>query len=395
MGKRMSSRQRMLTALNGGKPDIPPCSFMLFNGLKSESKDYLDFIQKQLDMGLDPYVQIPPRSSKVNNDYYNLHGLPVNYHPEVTIDEWKEDRKGQIYPILVKEYRTPAGTLRTEIRQDDAWRWGDHVPVLDDYLVGRIIKFIVEGPDDLEALRYLLVPPTPDEIERFKTESAPVIQFARDRDLLIAGGWGVGVDLMGWIYGLNRLPYAVFDQPDFVASLLEIIADWNKARMEVILDAGIDLIIKRAWYENCDYFTPRHYRQFIKPILESETALAHQYGTKFGYIITSSCMPLLDDIRDARVDTIMGVDPQQWDLEIAQQKLGGRVCLWGGVNGHLTVELGEAGDVKFEVQQALRILSSGGGFILSPVDNVREFTETSRANVAALIDEWQKITGQC
>ena len=105
-------------------------------------------------------------------------------------------------------------------------------------------------------------------------------------------------------------------------------------------------------------------------------------------------MPLLDDIRETGTDAIIGVDPEQWDLEIAQQKLGGRVCLWGGVNGHLTVELGKSEEVRAEVRQALEILSADGGFVLSPVDNVREYTPTSRANVAALIDEWKQVTGQ-
>jgi hypothetical protein len=99
----------MLAALNGGKPDIIPCSFMLFNGLKTESQDYLDYIQRQLDLGLDAYVQIPPRPVIIKNDYYNLHGLPVNYHLEVKIQEWKENQEGQVYPILIKEYHTPAG----------------------------------------------------------------------------------------------------------------------------------------------------------------------------------------------------------------------------------------------------------------------------------------------
>ena len=85
----VSSRQKMLTALSGGKPETVPCSFMLFNGLKTESRDYLDFIQRQLDLGLDAYVQIPPRPLVVKNDHYNLHGLPVNYHPDVTVKEWK------------------------------------------------------------------------------------------------------------------------------------------------------------------------------------------------------------------------------------------------------------------------------------------------------------------
>jgi hypothetical protein len=382
----------MLAALNCQTPEKAPCSFMLFNGLKAGSRDYLDFIQRQLDLGLDAFVQIPPRPPVVVNDTYNLHGLPVSYAPTVSIREWKET--SQPYPLLVKDYHTPAGILRAKVNQDPEWRWGDHVPFLDDYLVGRSRKFIVDGPADLPALRYLLVPPTLEEVSGFHSESAPVLEFARQHDLLVAGGWGVGADLIGWVYGLQRLLYAIFDQPDFVAELLELIAIWNRSRMEVILRAGIDLFIKRAWYENCDYFTPRHFRRFIKPILETDAALAHSYGAKFGYLITSSCMPLLDDIREAGVDVLIGVDPAQWDLELTRQKLAGRVCLWGGVNGHLTVEMGMPDDVRKEVRKALETFSSTGGFILSPVDNVRELTPNARANVSALIAEWKELTGQ-
>ena len=153
----MSIRHKLLSALNCENDGPIPCSFMLFNGLKSECSNYLEFIQRQIDLGLHPYVQIPPRPPIVVNDHYNLHGLPVSYHPDVVTREWKETQAGQHNPILVKEYLTPAGILRTEVRQDDEWRWGDHVPFLDDYLVGRSNKFIIDGPDDLDALRYLLV----------------------------------------------------------------------------------------------------------------------------------------------------------------------------------------------------------------------------------------------
>ena len=385
-----SSRQRMLAALNCQTIGAPPCSFMLFNGLKAECRDYLDFIERQLGLGLDAYVQIPPRPPVVVNDYYNLHGLPVNYDPRVSVREWRETPGDSDYPILFKEYATPGGTLRAEVRQDSEWRWGNHVPFLDDYLVGRSRRFIVNGPEDLAALRYLLVPPTSDEIAAFESESAPAREFARRRDLLVAGGWGVGADLIGWVYGLQRLPYALFDQPDFMSELISLISEWNRARMRVWLQAGIDLFIKRAWYECCDYFTPRHFRQFVLPVLQADVALAHSVGVKFGYLMTTSCMPLLDDIREAGVDVLIGVDPAEWDLAAAHRKLAGRVCLWGGVNGHLTVERGTSDQVRSEVRQALDKLAPGGGFILSPVDNVRDYSRTARANVAALVDEWRK-----
>jgi uroporphyrinogen decarboxylase len=240
----------------------------------------------------------------------------------------------------------------------------------------------------------LLVPPTPELVAEFQAESAAAIKFAREKDLLLAGGWGVGADLIGWVYGLQRLPYAVFDHPDFVAELLDLIATWNRARMKVLLEAGIDLFIKRAWYENCDNFTPRHFRRFIRPILAADAELAHQHGVKFGIMMTSNCMPLLDDIREAGVDAVIGVDPAQWDLEVAKEKLGGVVCLWGGVNGHLTVEMGKTEAVQAEVRRAMQVLAPGGGFVLSPVDNVREYTPTAQANVAALLAEWKRLTAQ-
>jgi len=389
----MNSRERLLAAIDLKEPAKIPCSFMLFKGLWAQSKDYLDFIQRQVALGLDAYVQIPPRQPGLSNDHYNLHGLPLNYDPSVRIEEWVETPDGEQTPILVKEYHTPARCLRAEVRQTDDWPYGEHVPFLDDYLVGRSRKFIVDSPQDLEALKYLLVPPTNVEMDEFRVESELILAFAREYDLLVTGGWGVGADLIGWIYGLQRLPYAVFDDPDFIRELLGIIAEWNHTRMEVVLQAGVDLYIKRAWYENCDYFTPRHFRQFIRPILEAEIELAHSYGAQFGYIMTSNCMPLLDDFREVGVDVLIGVDPAQWDLEVVKEKLSGRVCLWGGVNGHMTVELGNQEQVRSEVQRALQIFGESGGFILSPVDNVREYTAKAKGNVSALIDEWQHYPG--
>jgi hypothetical protein len=379
----MSSRQRLLAALSCQSPDRVPCSFMLFNGLKAECHDYLEFIQRQLDMGLDAYVQIPPRQPVVVNDHYNLHGLPVSYPLNVSIREWKENG------VLCKTYHTPAGTLRAEVRPDEEWRWGDHVPFLDDYLVGRSKKFIVDGPQDLPGLQALLAAPTDFEISVFQKESAPVVEFARQHDLLIAGGWGVGADMIGWVFGLQRMIFSSHDDPQFISDLLSIIANWNRTRMAVTLNAGIDLFIKRAWYENCDFWSPRSYRKFILPILKEDVELAHRHGAKFGYIITSNCMPLLEQIAEAGVDVVIGVDPDRWDLSTAKARLGGKVCLWGGVNGHLTVEQGAPDKVRAEVRRAIETLASGGGFILSPVDNIRENTPIAKENVKAFIDEWQ------
>jgi hypothetical protein len=367
---------------------------MLFGGLWSGSANYLAYIQGLLDLGLDAYVQIPPREPRLMNDSYNLYGLPANYHPQVRVEEWVENRPNERYPILVKQYHTPAGILRSEVRQTEDWRHGNHIPFLDDYLSSRSLKFLVEGSQDLDKLAYLLVKPTREETAAFQSISRAPVEFAKQKELMLAGGWGVGADMFGWLYGLQNMLYAVYDQPDFIQQLLTLFAEWNRSRMEVVLAAGVDLYIKRAWYENCDFWSPTKFQQFLAPILKSEADLAHEHGTRFGYLITANCMPLLDQIANCGVDVIIGVDPMAYDLPQTKKILYGRVCLWGGVNGHLTVERGSSEEVRQEVRRAMQLLAPNGGFILSPVDNVRELTSPARDNVLALVDEWQKLTGE-
>ena len=101
----MSSRERLISALTHQNPDHTPCAFMLYGALHKSSRDYLDFIDRQIEMGLDVFVELPPRAPITINDHYNLHGLPVSFHPEVSVREIKQP--GENEPLLVKEYQHP------------------------------------------------------------------------------------------------------------------------------------------------------------------------------------------------------------------------------------------------------------------------------------------------
>lgn len=386
----MSSRERMLTALNCKVPDRTPCAFMIFGALKSRCKDYAEFVERQVEMGLDAFVELPPRPPVVVNDHYNLHGLSVSYDPQVIVMEWLEEQPGETVPIMVKEYHTPGGVLRTEVRQTIDWRWGDHVPLFDDYLVPRTKKHLVTQAEDLEALQYLLVPLTDDEIAAFQAESLPALEQARRHGLLVAGGWGAAADIVAWLTGFVNMMFLTVDQPDLLRALLDMIATWNRRRMQVLLDAGIDLYLKRIFYESTDFWSPRLYREFLLPILKADAELAHQAGAKMGGMMTTGTLPLVDSLVEAGLDVIIGLDPQFTDLAAVKQKADRRIALWGGVNGYATVEEG----TEDEVRRAVDTMSPDGGFILSPVENVRDTSQHTWNNVLALVDEWKQLTGQ-
>lgn len=392
----MSSRERMLAAIDNREPDHVPCCFMIFNALRQKCRDQLEFVEKQVELGLDTTVGLPVRPAKrdrATSEQGDLHGLPVRFDPAVEVKDWREDRAGERYPILHREYVTPAGTLTTAVNKTEDWVQGDRVPLFDDFVIPRARKRLIAGSEDLPALRYLLTPPSDDDIAAFREASRPAKELAARHDLLVIGEWGALFDAACWLCGMQALAVAAIENPAFIEELFSIIAEWNRRRMEVILDEGIDLFIRRAWYETTDFWSPSLYEQHILPEVQRDARTVHEAGAKLANIATSSYTPLLDLFLESGMDVLIGLDPVQdvrADFELTKRKLGGKICLWGGVNGFVTVERGTSDEVREATREAVRVLAAGGGFILSPVDNVTEDSDRVWTNVDALIETWRE-----
>ncbi len=388
----LTSRQRMLRALNHQEVDHVPCCFMSFTALRRRHHaDRYKIAEAQQAMGLDAMLFIPVAPRRARPEHPDLRGLPMRFHPEVTTKEWREEIAGGP-DVLHKEYSTPGGKLTTSVRLSEDWTHGDHIPFVDDYQIPRAAKPLITGPEDLEALQYFLMPPHEDDVARFAEEARHANDFAERHGVFLAGGWGVGMDMANWLCGMENLMLLTMQQPDFVADLLDMIHVWNKQRMEVVLSAPVDLYIRRAWYEGCDFVTPRFHREAILPRLKAEADLAHEHGTKFGVISTSGTAPLFDFYLEAGIDVLIGVDPVQdarMDIGMLKEKFAGEISLWGGVSGAVTVERGTEEEVRSAVHHAIEILGPTG-FILSPVDNITVDAPRTWRNIDIFVDEWRK-----
>ena len=379
MTQALSSRQRLLKALACQPTDYVPCCFGSFQILQDRCADQAEFLQRQLDLGLDVIARI------------NV--LPPLFDPRVQTREWRVEEPGARYPLLHKMYDTPAGTLHTSVEQSEDWPWGDHVPFLDDFLIPRSKRFLITPQDSLESLGYLLAPPAADQIEQFRAEAQATLALARRHDLLTVGTYGMVAEMGAWLVGMSEMIMLTADDPAFLETLLGVIERWHRERMALTLEQGVDLFVRRAWYENADFWSPALYRRFVLPSLKRDVEMAHAAGAKYGYLMSASSMPLLDQMMEAGVDVLLGIDPAQdrmMDLRKLEQRTAGRMCLWGGVCGYLTVETGTPADVAREVREAISILAPGGGFILAPVTNVRADTPRAWANVDALIKTWKE-----
>ena len=399
---RASSRERLLAAIDGAPGAPAPCSFMIFRALWEQCRDEYDFALRQVEMGLDARVQ--------------LDDLPIRLAPEVEVEE-RVETSTEGPPLLHRVYRTRAGALHGVVKQTSDWPYGERAPLFDDYVTPRAVQHPVARPEHLEAVRALLAAPTDDDIAAFREEAARRKAFAQDRGLLLTGGWksrrvvpgedralvgenggtGTVVDALMWLCGGTEPLLWAYDEPEFLAALIGAIEEWNHRRLEIHLDVGVDLLVRRAWYEGTDFWSPQLYRRFILPGLKREVEMAHQAGARYGYIITSGLLPIAEMLLEAGVDVIIGLDPGEGKgttLEEAREAFGGRVSLWGGVSGPLVVEEGGEDDVRRAVEEALTALAPTGRFILSPVDNVRSDTEQARRNVQAFIETWRSLTGE-
>jgi hypothetical protein len=363
---------------------------MSFTILRNRHKqDLYALALAEQEMGLDPMLFIPTLSRGQRRDHPDLRGLPVRFHPDVKTKTWQEgdSHTGRLF----KEYETPAGKLSTSVRLSEDWPHGEILPFVDDYQIPRADKPLVSSPKDLEALQYLLTPPQEADVQVFGGEAFTARSFAEKHGVLLAGGWGVGMDMANWLCGMQNLMVLMLEQPQFVSQMLEMIHQWNMRRMEIVLSGGIDLYIKRAWYEGCDFVVPKFFQREILPRLKAEADLAHERGVKFGYICSSGTKPMLDFYNEAGIDVLIGIDPVQGtytDMPLMKKKIGERVCLWGGVSAAVTVERGSEAEIRSAVRHALETVGPTG-MILSPVDNFTVDEPDTWKNIDIFIDEWK------
>jgi len=332
-----------------------------------------------LKLGIDDAVAIHP-------PFYLNEGIKIRIS--------EEKLQTEKYPLLTKLYETPKGSLSKVVRKTPDWPHGDDIPLFDDYGVSsaRSVKNWVENEGDLEALSYLFREPTDDELETFKEEAEHNTQFANEHEVSIicvedATLGSAAIWLCGFI---NVVKYATKNQ-EFLQRLLDIVHEWDMLKTKYLVEyGGADVVVHYGWYDSTDFWSTRAYRTFLLPRLREEIAFVHGHKAKFGYTMASGAMPLLGTLREMDIDLLYGIDPIQfgYDLIRTKNEIGDRVCLWGGVNSHITLTMGNRHDVTNAVREAFSKLATGGGFILSSVGTM-SYPQIPIENIEAMIEAWR------
>ncbi|MCX6992102.1 MAG: hypothetical protein NT011_03050 [Kiritimatiellaeota bacterium] len=411
----MTSRERLLAAIRHETPDHTPLYSWVF-GFEPAPQWRWDKSGKPVKYwysGRLEHLHRLPQTWDITCDFKRVDAwlalgvddvldvsIPWSLPPEVT---WRDSespagREDAQYPVMTREYQTPAGVLRHSVRrtgEDPGAGWvvqPPDVPLIEDFNIPRAVHHLVSGPEDVAKIQWVYRPPDASQRVWVQQRMAQVRSFAEKRGVLVQAWSAFGMDAAVWFTGAEGAVMLCMEHPEAFQALMRTIHETDKARTTLALENGADMVCQRGWYSSTDFWSPSIFKQYLKPQITELAAMAHARGKLFAYVMTTGVMTLGPDLMEAGVDLLYYLDPVQDHVDLAQakQRFGGRMAVAGGINSSITLSQGSPQEIRAAVHAALSVYGRGDGFILSPVDAL--FPDTPWQNVQIMIEAWKQAS---
>jgi hypothetical protein len=410
----MTSKERILCALNGKTPDHIPFTTWCFGFKPPENLVWTNngkkvnyWYTKRLE-----FLHTLPQEWSLEDDFKRALAwlslgiddvlevtIPWSTSPEVTWSDSIIPPGGEggdtQYPVMVREYVTPLGKIRHAVKktgiEPDGWPvQPENVPVIEDYNIPRATQHLISQASEVDHLKYLYSPPDAVQRKWFDQRIASVREFSVKHGLFVQAWTAFGMDAVVWFTGVDGAVSMSMLESEAFQKLINIIEATDYARTELaVKTAGIDMVCQRGWYSSTDFWSPELFDLYVFPSLARLTSLAHKYGKKFGYVMTTGVETLGPRLADAGVDLLFFVDPVQDRIPLtkARELFGNRMTTVGGINSiSLVSDTNES--IRARVKEAIDIMGPTNRFILHPVDAI--FPDTPWQGIEAMINAWKE-----
>lgn len=168
-------------------------------------------------------------------------------------------------------------------------------------------------------------------------------------------------------YTLEFLLLGMIDQPEVIKRIIEVETRYCIKVSEVLLDAGCDAVLPTSDLagNNGPFMSPKMFREFIFPWLKAECDAVHARGKYFIKHTDGKIWPILDMMIEVGIEGWHGIQPRiGMTLPELQERYGGRLCFWGGVDVD-TLVAGTPEEVTQEVRIACESAPREGGLVLT------------------------------
>ena len=370
----MTSRQRVLKALNHEEPDRVPLDL----GGNQTGIHKFAYAALLRELGLDEEIEImdavqqlarPGEAvlERLRIDTRYIHaGAAADFQGEIT----RATRDGKVWYDLVDEFGV-------------RWSMPEDSPLYMDITLHPLADASLADLADYPF-------PVGNDPGRFAGLREKALRIRQDTPYaLVSGISGVVYEICWYLRGLERWFIDMIEQPRFCEALLDhtlrFWMDWFRAfQTEVgdlvdVIMIGDDIAGQRG-----PLFQPEFYRSVVKPRQKQLVTLIKS-GTqaKIWYHTCGACRSYLPDLLDNGIDALNPVQIGAADMDPAtlKREYGDRVTFWGGgIDAQHVLPHVDPPTVREHVRRHVRTWMPGGGYVFNNVHNIQ--AGVPAANVA-------------
>jgi len=367
MPETMTSKERMLTALERGKPDRLPIS--LHQWQKYHLDKYLggiDEIEAFTRFGFDAQAQYFGNFGQTQDEG----GATKQSHPQwrVTIDQVKTDPNDRVTHYTIE---TPEGTLTYKTASDRKTTW--------------VLEYLVKHDEDVDLIAKYMPVPTLD-----LAEVSAYYDRVGERGILRGFVWG---DQAGcWQHAaclcdVNDLMLATYDRPDWVKHFMDVLLQKKLRFVETMKGARFDLIETGGGAASSTLISPDIHETYCLPYDRQIHDALHELGFRVSYhtcggtfgieemIVANGC-----DCSETLAPPSIGGNQEPWEFA---EKIAGRLALIGGIDQFNVATDGTVERIREKVHEVFEKFGHRGGYICALSDH---FFEMPLENLRALVD---------
>lgn len=361
----MTSKERMMCALQGEKPDRLPVTVHQWQGYHLDK--YLNGatpLEAFQMFGMDAAVQYFEDMGQfwlVGADFSRF--STPQWRDEVTVISADPENRINHHAVV-----TPGGTLTYKTAGDRKTTW--------------ITEYLVKHDDDIDLIRKYMPVPSLDAgpLQR-------VYDQVGDRGIVRGFVWG---DQAGcWqhaacLMDITDLIYRAVDRPDWVHAFLRILLEKKLQFIEGMNGAAFDVVETGGGAASSTVISPELHRAFCLPYDRQLHDALHALGFTVTYHTCGGTRGLEEliiqngaDASETLAPPSIGGNQEPWEVK---EKTGNRIALIGGMDQHSVLTDGSAAEITAQVHKLFRTVGYDGGYILSCADH---FFETPLDNLAA------------
>jgi len=374
----MTSRERVLTAINHEQPDRVPLVIGVSNATGIKMKPYKgikDIIGVQAP---DDYIYDWPElgTAAIDEDtmlrlHSDVRGV-LDLEPEMVR---KRNRERDPHSDYVDSW----GSGQTEICPGD---WFPSVHPLPEARTVADLDAYQGWPDMSDPSRIAHVRETARRLaddNQFAILATPWLLFPFERAYAMQG--------------METFLLNMAMDPEFARALMERIADYCKQLMGPflqelgdnvdIIKIGDDLGTQKSLM-----ISPKMYRDLLKPIhADFISFIKERTKAKILFHSDGDVVPLIEDFIEMGVDILNPIQTSAGsmsDLPSLKKRFGRNIAFCGAIDTHRILPFGSVAEVRQEVQRVMQILGPGGGCMIGAVHTI--MNDVPPENVLAMVD---------